>query len=236
MSLKTRARTWWTPGLPLAVGGPSQKTHGSAPSRRRTDSWNTSRSRQRARTCSSSSGKDCCGSTGRRAIWRRIVGAQPAVPPARCNTRDHARGPDRPARPRARRPPRRARSPWSAPRSVTVSGLAREPAVALGGPDAAAVAYVRHIDGADRVELRQGTVDRLRTPVIVDRDARHGLDSPTLTYRGHDDAARLAALSRREHARARALGGVDRAAEPRRPARSRARRTPSARPSSPRTC
>jgi hypothetical protein len=76
--------------------------------------------------------------------------------------------------------------PWSAPRSVTVSGLAREPAVALGGPDAAAVAYVRHIRGADRVELRPGTVDRLRTPVIVDRDARHGLDSPTLTYRGHD--------------------------------------------------
>ena len=76
-------------------------------------------------------------------------------------------------------------APWSAPRSVTVSGLSREPAVALGGPDAAAVAYVRHISGADRVELRPGTVDRLRTPVIVDRDARHGLDSPTLTYRGH---------------------------------------------------
>jgi hypothetical protein len=76
--------------------------------------------------------------------------------------------------------------PWSAPRSVTVSGLAREPAVALGGPDAAAVAYVRHIGGADRVELRPGTVDRLRTPVIVNRDARHGLDSPTLSYSGHD--------------------------------------------------
>jgi hypothetical protein len=76
--------------------------------------------------------------------------------------------------------------PWSAPRSVTVSGLAREPAVALGGPDAAAVAYVRHIGGADRLELRPGTVDRLRTPVIVDRDARHGLDSPTLSYSGHD--------------------------------------------------
>ena len=76
--------------------------------------------------------------------------------------------------------------PWSAPRSVTVSGLAREPAVALGGPDAAAVAYVRHIGGADRVELRPGTVDRLRAPVIVDRDAHHGLDSPTLTYSSHD--------------------------------------------------
>jgi hypothetical protein len=79
-----------------------------------------------------------------------------------------------------------AAAPWSAPRSVTVSGLAREPAVALGGPDAAAVAYVRHLDGADRVELRRGTVDRLGTPTILDRDARHGLDSPTLTYSGHD--------------------------------------------------
>ena len=77
-------------------------------------------------------------------------------------------------------------APWSAPGSVTISGLAREPAVALGGPDAAAVAYVRHIGGADRLELRPGTVDRLRTPVIVDRDARHGLDSPTLTYSGAD--------------------------------------------------
>ena len=76
--------------------------------------------------------------------------------------------------------------PWSAPRAVTVRGLAREPAVALGGPDAAAVAYVRHFGGADRAEVRQGTVASLRSPVIVDRDARHGLDSPTLTYSGHD--------------------------------------------------
>ena len=77
-------------------------------------------------------------------------------------------------------------APWSAPRAVTASGLAREPAVALGGPDAAAVAYVRHLSGADRVELRRGTVDRLGTPTILDRDTRHGLDSPTLTYAGHD--------------------------------------------------
>ncbi|HEX6743821.1 MAG TPA: hypothetical protein VF087_06395 [Solirubrobacteraceae bacterium] len=76
--------------------------------------------------------------------------------------------------------------PWSAPRSVTVSGLAREPAVALGGPDAAAISYVRHLSGADRVELRRGTVARLGTPTILDRDARHGFDSPTLTYSGHD--------------------------------------------------
>ena len=31
-----------------------------------------------------------------------------------------------------------------------------------------------------------GTVDRLGTPTILDRDTRHGLDSPTLTYAGHD--------------------------------------------------
>jgi len=79
-----------------------------------------------------------------------------------------------------------AATPWSAPRAVTASGLAREPAVALGGPDAAAVSYVRHLSGVDRVELRRGTVDRLGTPTILDRDARHGLDSPTLTYSGHD--------------------------------------------------
>jgi hypothetical protein len=76
-------------------------------------------------------------------------------------------------------------APWSAPRSVTVSGLAREPAVALGGPDAAAVTYVRHLGGADRVELRQGTVSALHSPVIVDRDSHHGLDSPTLTFSDH---------------------------------------------------
>jgi hypothetical protein len=75
-------------------------------------------------------------------------------------------------------------APWSAPRSVTVNGQAREPVVALGGPDAAAVAYVRHFDGADRVEVRQGTVASLRTPAILARDARHGFDSPALTYSG----------------------------------------------------
>src|SRR5919204_5170564 len=34
-------------------------------------------------------------------------------------------------------------------------------------------------------ELRPGSVDALRAPVIVDRDARHGLDSPALTFSGH---------------------------------------------------
>ena len=108
----------------------------------------------------------------------------------------------------------------------------REPAVALGGPDAAAVAYVRHIGGADRVELRPGTVDLLRTPVIVDRDARHGLDSPTLTYSGHD-ALLVWRRFRDANARVLELDFWRRTrGERRRRARSQARRTPSAPPSS----
>ena len=62
------------PGRPFAVGGPSQNTHGSAPARRRIDSWKTSRSRQRSSTWCSRSGKACWGSTARRAIGRWIVG------------------------------------------------------------------------------------------------------------------------------------------------------------------
>jgi hypothetical protein len=81
--------------------------------------------------------------------------------------------------------PGAAAAPWSAPRSVTASGEGREPVVALGGRDAAAIAYVRHVGGADRVELRQGTIPKLPAPIIVDRDARHGLDSPALTSSGH---------------------------------------------------
>jgi hypothetical protein len=81
--------------------------------------------------------------------------------------------------------PGAAAAPWSAPRSVTVSGEAFEPVVALGGPDAAAIAYVRHVGTADRVELRQGTIATLPAPVIVDSDSRHGLDSPALTFSGH---------------------------------------------------
>jgi hypothetical protein len=76
-------------------------------------------------------------------------------------------------------------APWSAPRSVAVSGAPSQPAVALGGPDTAAVAYSRNAGRGGRIELRQGTVDRLGRPVIVDRDARHGLDSPALTFSGH---------------------------------------------------
>ena len=129
-----------------------------------------------------------------------------------------------------------AAAPWSAPRAVTASGLAREPAVALGGPDAAAVAYVRHLAGADRVELRRGTVDRLGTPTILDRDTRHGLDSPTLTYTGHD-ALLVWRRFRDADTRVLELASVTRARDRRRPARDhRARRTPSSPPSPARTC
>ena len=76
-------------------------------------------------------------------------------------------------------------APWSAPRSVAVTGSPSEPVVALGGPDAAAVAYSRNRGRGGRIELRAGTVDRLGRPVIVDRDASHGLDSPALTFSGH---------------------------------------------------
>jgi hypothetical protein len=76
-------------------------------------------------------------------------------------------------------------APWSAPRSITVRGQAREPVVALGGPDGAGVAYVRRFGGADRVELRQGTLGALHSPTIIARDARHGLDAPALTFSEH---------------------------------------------------
>ena len=60
-----------------------------------------------------------------------------------------------------------AAPPWSAPRAVTVSGLAREPAVALGGPDAAAV----HADVVRRgVGLDAHLVDR----AAVDADTALG--------------------------------------------------------------
>src|SRR5262245_6410990 len=79
-----------------------------------------------------------------------------------------------------------AAAPWSAPRSITVRGVAREPVVALGGPDTAAVGYVRSFGGADRAELRRGTLTSLRSPAILQRDPSHTLDSPALTFDGGD--------------------------------------------------
>ena len=39
MSLNRREITWWIPGLPFAVGGPSRKVKGDAPSRRASMLW-----------------------------------------------------------------------------------------------------------------------------------------------------------------------------------------------------
>src|SRR5436190_14165432 len=47
-----------------------------ASDRRRSDSWKTSRSRQRARTCSSRAGKDCAGSTDRKAKALQAISYQ----------------------------------------------------------------------------------------------------------------------------------------------------------------
>ena len=39
MSLNRREITWWIPGFPFAVGGPSRKVNGVAPSRRASMLW-----------------------------------------------------------------------------------------------------------------------------------------------------------------------------------------------------
>jgi hypothetical protein len=78
-------------------------------------------------------------------------------------------------------------APWSAPRSLTVAGIAGEPAVALGGRDLAAVAYVRSVNGERRLELRRGATGALGAPVLLDRDRRFGADSPTLVFDGAVD-------------------------------------------------
>jgi hypothetical protein len=105
-------------------------------------------------------------------------------------------------------------APWSAPRSVTASGEAREPAVALGGPDAAAIAYVRHLGGVDRMELRQGTIASLRAPVIVGRESGFRIDSPTIAYSGRTARVvwrRFSDELRRPPARVLELSSVSRA-------------------------
>jgi hypothetical protein len=87
-------------------------------------------------------------------------------------------------------------APWSAPRSLTVAGSAGQPAVALGAPDLAAVAYVRTVNGEQRVELWRGTIGTLGAPVLLDRDRRLGLESPALTF---DGAVGLVAWRRLRH-------------------------------------
>src|SRR3954471_10940858 len=169
MSLNARERTWWTPGRPLAVGGPSQKTHGSAPSRRRSDSRKTSRSRQRSRTCSSSLGNDWFGFTGRGDIWSphgsalvlstRLVlalllalAALPAAPAGAAT--------------------------WSDPARVADAGQSSAPRLAGAPGGRLAVAFLRRAerprqDPVIRAEVRFGTArDGLRGDSIVLTDGQ----------------------------------------------------------------
>ena len=155
----------------------ARRPRGGAPTRAK-----TSRSRQRASTCSSSSGKDCCGSTGRRAIWRRIVGAQPAVLPARCNLVT-MRTALIALLALAATPAAAARGAWSAPRSVTAS---RARPRARGGARRARRGRGRLRPPPRRRRSRRAASGHRRPARHAgDRSTatpRHGLDSPTLTY------------------------------------------------------
>src|SRR5215218_717461 len=62
-SLKALASAWWNPGLPLAVGGPSQNTKGLSSGLPCTDFSKAFVFFQRPRISSSSLGKSTCGLT-----------------------------------------------------------------------------------------------------------------------------------------------------------------------------
>lgn len=80
-----------------------------------------------------------------------------------------------------------AASGWTAPRSVTRSGSAYAPSVALTPGGGYGVAYVRGGGGSSRsrVELRLGRGDTLRAPVLPDRSARWA-DETALAFDGRD--------------------------------------------------
>ena len=97
-----------------------------------------------------------------------------------------------------------AAATWSAPQSITSSGTAYGPAVAIGSPDVLGITYARTIHGTQRIEYRRragsGAFQRI---VIVDQRSRD--QSPALTYTGHtatfawvraDHSGRVVAVSR----------------------------------------
>src|ERR671934_2738017 len=181
MSLNTRESTWWAPGRPLAVGGPSQNTHGSAPSRRRIDSAKTSRSRQRSRTSTSRAGNDCWGSTRRRGICRVIVGSATTVNPATFRASMAWRILLLALIALAIAPGGAAAASWSAPQALTRAGDAFSPALANGTNGGVAVAYTRALGSVQRVELRNGTLrGTLRAPVVLDSSS-HAVFGPAVT-------------------------------------------------------
>ena len=140
------------------------------------------------------------------------------MPPARCNTRGHARGPDRPARPR-----RGARRGGRGTVERPALGDRQRPGARARGGARRARCGGRRLRPPPRAapiasSCGRGTVDRLGTPTILDRDARHGLDSPTLTYSGHD-ALLVWRRFRDANTRVLELASVTRAGQRRRPAR-----------------
>ena len=140
------------------------------------------------------------------------------MPPARCNTRGHARDPDRPARPR-RGARRRRRGPVE--RSALGDRQRARPR-ARGGARRARCGGRRLRPPSRRRRSRRAAARARSTasarPMILDRDTRHGLDSPTLTYSGHD-ALLVWRRFRDANTRVLELASVTRAGDRRRPAR-----------------
>jgi hypothetical protein len=74
-----------------------------------------------------------------------------------------------------------AAATWSAPQALTRSGDAFSPALANGTNGGVAVAYLRQLGGASRVELRNGTLrGTLRAPVVLDTST-HAIFDPAVT-------------------------------------------------------
>lgn len=69
---------------------------------------------------------------------------------------------------------------WSAPQALTRAGDAFSPALANGTNGGVAVAYLRQLGGASRVELRSGTLSgTLRAPVVLDTST-HAIFDPAV--------------------------------------------------------
>jgi hypothetical protein len=69
---------------------------------------------------------------------------------------------------------------WSAPQALTRSGDAFQPALANGTNGGVAVAYLRQLGSATRVELRNGTLrGTLRAPVVLD-SSTHAVFDPAV--------------------------------------------------------
>src|SRR5213593_2529821 len=76
-----------------------------------------------------------------------------------------------------------AAASFGAPQSITSSGTAFAPAVAVGSPDVLGITYARTVHGSQRIEYRRATSGRFAPIVIVDSASRD--QSPALTFAGH---------------------------------------------------